>query len=114
MKSGLKVFAPYRVYLVLGVATYAAMKSGLKGFYADRIIFPINGSNLCRDEKRTESSWAVVDADNCACVATYAAMKSGLKVSIATALKASKSVATYAAMKSGLKGLLVNASNILK
>ena len=40
----------------------------------------MSSSNLCRDEKRTESFFISRDTLHFPLVATYAAMKSGLKV----------------------------------
>ena len=54
MKSGLKVYREATTGRSEVVATYAAMKSGLKGrIDVVSIGFDIC-SNLCRDEKRTE------------------------------------------------------------
>ena len=64
------------------VATYAAMKSGLKVTSEALMTFAAICSNLCRDEKRTESP-------------------------VAHPCRVLPSVATYAAMKSGLKGLII-------
>ena len=85
MKSGLKA-APQRLAREVAkqVATYAAMKSGLKGIEADKLNQFVDSvatyaamksglkessvklasprsarSNLCRDEKRTESAGGV-------------------------------------------------------
>ena len=45
----------FRLPMTRSVATYAAMKSGLKGHLLDGDQVIASGSNLCRDEKRTES-----------------------------------------------------------
>ena len=92
MKSGLKVFLRCVSCSFWDVATYAAMKSGLKDYESLCVLFgysettkafasfsAIVSSNLCRDEKRTES-FLPVDITISQSVATYAAMKSGLKV----------------------------------
>ena len=63
---------------MIHVATYAAMKSGLKDRERDLPPRIHRRSNLCRDEKRTESAIRNIDRQF-AVVATYAAMKSGLK-----------------------------------
>ena len=85
------------------VATYAAMKSGLKACVVWIIRLLSQRSNLCRDEKRTERSLAY-SVGVFSSVATYAAMKSGLKATPARFLLFNfDEVATYAAMKSGLK-----------
>ena len=57
MKSGLKARVGSFSWYARIVATYAAMKSGLKEYH-DPIAGEIDhaGSNLCRDEKRTEST----------------------------------------------------------
>ena len=62
------------------VATYAAMKSGLKGPPRGTLLIDSRSSNLCRDEKRTERASCHAKAERLRSVATYAAMKSGLKV----------------------------------
>ena len=68
----------FRLLIDRSVATYAAMKSGLKVKCATlSIMTPV--------------------------VATYAAMKSGLKELCAVMRRRFHDVATYAAMKSGLK-----------
>ena len=78
MKSGLKDTVVVAGDVVGMVATYAAMKSGLKGLCVMLSLQCADGSNLCRDEKRTESC-PLPPSRTCRCVATYAAMKSGLK-----------------------------------
>ena len=55
------------------------MKSGLKGTQTLTRRCVNSSSNLCRDEKRTESNPDLRDEDWDWFVATYAAMKSGLK-----------------------------------
>ena len=55
MKSGLKDAKLIAETLVkLMVATYAAMKSGLKERLHVQVARQTRSSNLCRDEKRTE------------------------------------------------------------
>ena len=61
MKSGLKDLTILRFCQICVVATYAAMKSGLK---ANRLVCTLiseSCSNLCRDEKRTESNFANIN-----------------------------------------------------
>ena len=55
MKSGLKEYESNAPRPEMGVATYAAMKSGLKVHFCGENQSPPACSNLCRDEKRTES-----------------------------------------------------------
>ena len=56
MKSGLKDLKPVIITISPSVSTCAAMKSGLKGFRDAQGGLRQVGFNLCRDEKRTESS----------------------------------------------------------
>ena len=55
MKSGLKASPLPMADCARVVATYAAMKSGLKVCANSRLDASFPRSNLCRDEKRTES-----------------------------------------------------------
>ena len=54
MKSGLKDCEIVVMLVVDMVATYAAMKSGLKVLVVNPLKLLAVSSNLCRDEKRTE------------------------------------------------------------
>ena len=56
MKSGLKESCRRSGAARDGVATYAAMKSGLKASRMSLRPIQKSRSNLCRDEKRTESN----------------------------------------------------------
>ena len=88
------------------VATYAAMKSGLKVIPISQCSTNDRCSNLCRDEKRTERLPAPTFILDDKSVATYAAMKSGLKAGKQVyRIWTLEGVATYAAMKSGLKAV---------
>ena len=55
MKRGLKVVWYAPLINPLRVATYAPMKRGLKGLVATPKKVIVNSSNLCPDEKGTES-----------------------------------------------------------
>ena len=79
------------------------MKSGLKVHVMMDDGRLAECSNLCRDEKRTESIWCSDTSFADLNVATYAAMKSGLKGFAVMTFQVCAEVATYAAMKSGLK-----------
>ena len=61
MKSGLKATTYIPIQIQKIVATYAAMKSGLKvlNLIAARTD-ELRSSNLCRDEKRTERQIGVM------------------------------------------------------
>ena len=80
------------------------MKRGLKELQTRLVFHDQSSSNLCPDEKGTESSRKFDRFNLPRWVATYAAMKSGLKVTRLLVLRNGEIVATYAAMKSGLKG----------
>ena len=86
------------------------MKSGLKDPHRAAPATQTPCSNLCRDEKRTESQTEKPDSPSAPVVATYAAMKSGLKARHRGGLERPCHVATYAAMKSGLKETLATLS----
>ena len=81
MKSGLKDIRLESTCADAGVvATIAAMKSGLKGYFCGELLIILMGSNHCRDEKRTERRPTISKQTKGGYVATIAAMKSGLKV----------------------------------
>ena len=107
MKSGLKVHLELAEHLAAEVATYAAMKSGLKVFQDTLIEQIAYRSNLCRDEKRTESEYPPhwtrhTGSSRSNLCRDEKRTESSTKRNWATT---TYSVATYAAMKSGLKGV---------
>ena len=64
MKRGLKDCQSYSFCIVSIVATYAPMKRGLKGHWYGMMVGSSPSSNLCPDEKGTESShqgWYLLD-----------------------------------------------------
>ena len=65
---------------IIYVATYAPMKRGLKARQGKRFSFRRTSSNLCPDEKGTESRDKPHARRQPHIVATYAPMKRGLKV----------------------------------
>ena len=88
------------------VATYAAMKSGLKDTTHFVIFFGSMCSNLCRDEKRTESVFRALlfglprRSNLCRDEKRTESLR---RYRYAVPLR---NVATYAAMKSGLKAYI--------
>ena len=79
MKRGLKDEKLDRHIAEERVATYAPMKRGLKASGHDIRPRHLLRSNLCPDEKGTESSGDKTFTDRLWNVATYAPMKRGLK-----------------------------------
>ena len=78
MKRGLKAAAGDENFHVNCVATFAPMKRGLKAAFAASNESHSKCSNLCPDEKGTESR-AVFLKVHVGVVATFAPMKRGLK-----------------------------------
>ena len=105
MKRGLKESPPLISLQYSRVATYAPMKRGLKGHTHHRVDAVLRGSNLCPDEKGTESRDRTPSCGQDSVVATYAPMKRGLKEPRIPSNAFAIIVATYAPMKRGLKGV---------